>query len=73
MKTANVYPIDRSRKGGAKPRKIEERRAKGAVCENNGRTIERPVKSTSEWSDIIFNILGMRLSVFNYAKPNNKR
>lgn len=57
MKTKNVYPIDRSRKGGAKPRKIEERRAKGAVCENNGRTMERPVKRTSECSKA--NILGI--------------
>lgn len=38
-----LYPIDRSRNGGAKPRNIEVSRDKSPFSENNGRTIEKPI------------------------------
>lgn len=38
------YPIDRSKKVGAKPRNIEVSRDKRPVDENNGRTIEKPME-----------------------------
>lgn len=38
-----IYPIDRRRNGGAKPRNIEVSRDKRPFAENNGRTIEKPM------------------------------
>lgn len=38
-----VYPIDRRRNGGAKPRNIEVSRDKSPFSENNGITIEKPI------------------------------
>lgn len=41
--TNEIYPIDRRRNVGAKPRNIEVSRDKRPFAENNGRTIEKPI------------------------------
>lgn len=38
-----IYPIERRRNVGAKPRNIEVSRDKRPFAENNGRTIEKPI------------------------------
>lgn len=39
-----IYPIDNSRKGGAKPRNMEVSRESRSVNENNGSAMDKPTQ-----------------------------
>lgn len=43
-----IYPIDRRRKEGAKPRNIEVSRERSPFSEKSGRTIEKPETKKSD-------------------------
>lgn len=42
-----IYPMDNSRNGGAKPRNMEVSRESMSVAENSGSTIDRPAPKQS--------------------------